>query len=131
MLLFWCQEKFRVSQWIWLKRGKNPTIKNLELRRKWGFPLFLGLLFFHLWEKIDPLGQPTIPVSSDHYFCTCRQSIFQNPTKIKNKFQYLLLARLWIWPSGSLMTPILCFFGYTYFLFGRKTLNCHIEGSQN
>ena len=25
--------------------------------------------------KIDPLGRPTIPAGSDHYFCTCCQSV--------------------------------------------------------
>ena len=24
-----------------------------------------------LMQVIDPLGQPTIPAYSDHYFCTC------------------------------------------------------------
>ena len=52
---------------------------------------------------------------SDNCFCTCRPSVlpsvrrvptFQNKTNFKRK-QCSLLARLWAWPSGSLMTPVL------------------------
>ena len=39
-----------------------------------------------------------------------RSSVCQNKTNFKRK-QCLLLARLWVWPSESLMTPVL------YFLF--------------
>ena len=39
-----------------------------------------------------------------------RPSPFQNKTNFKRK-QCSLLAKLWVWPGGSLMTPVLfCFF---------------------
>ena len=59
-----------------------------------------------------PRGRPTVTASSDHCFCTChpfvRRSVptFQNKSNFKRK-QCSLLARLWVWLSGSLMTPVL------------------------
>ena len=60
----------------------------------------------------DPRGRPTVADGSDHCFCTCRPYVrtsvptFQNKTNFKRK-QCSLLAILWVWPSGSLMTPVL------------------------
>ena len=64
---------------------------------------------------IDPLGLPTVTAGSDHCFCISsirtyvRPSVptFQNKTNFKRK-QFLLLARLLVWQSGSLLTPVLC-----------------------
>ena len=67
--------------------------------------------------EIDPLGRPTVTAGCDNWFRTCCPSVrttsvptFQNLAK-RNKFQaknmYSLLAILWVWLSGSLMT--LCF----------------------
>ena len=58
-------------------------------------------------KSIDPLGRPTFPAGSDHYFCMCfRPSpLFKlckrKQTSRKSNFRY------WFWPSGSLMTPVL------------------------
>ena len=77
------------------------------------FPL-MALVHFKLYVVFDPRGRPTVPAGSDHCFCTCR--LFLRPSvrpshfSKQNKFQAKtcsLLARLWIWPSGSLMTPVL------------------------
>ena len=50
-----------------------------------------------------------VTAGRDHCFCTCRPSVptFQNKTNFKRK-QCSLLERLWIFPNGSLMTPVLC-----------------------
>ena len=53
---------------------------------------------------IDPLGPPTVPAVSDHYFRTCcppsvRLSHFSKQTSGENNDLYL-----WDWPRGSLMT---------------------------
>ena len=61
---------------------------------------------------IDPRGRPTATAGSDLCFCIClpfvRPSVptFQNKTNFKRKL-CSLLARLWVWASGSLMTPVL------------------------
>ena len=58
----------------------------------------------------DPLGQPTDTASSDHYFRTCCPSVrphFSDLAKQNNRKQWSLLARVWVWSSGSLMTPVL------------------------
>ena len=62
---------------------------------------------------IDPQGRPTVTAGSDHYFRTSsvRPHLSQNKTNFKRK-QYPPLARLWVWPSGSLMTPVLCWIVY-------------------
>ena len=57
-----------------------------------------------MYNVIDPGGRPAVKAGSDHCFCS-RQSVrpsiptFQNKTNIKRK--------MWVWPSGSLMTPVL------------------------
>ena len=62
----------------------------------------------YLCDIIDPLGSPSVTGSRDHCFHTRRPFVrpsvpnFQNLAK-----QYAHMARLWVWPSGSLMTPVL------------------------
>ena len=65
----------------------------------------------------DPLGRPTVTALVIIVFAHVvrpyvRPSVptFQNKTNFKRK-RCSLLARLWVWPSGSLMTPLL----YKYF----------------
>ena len=59
-------------------------------------------------EVIDPLGRPTVPAGSDHCFPTFRTYVRPHFSENKNIFkQCPLLARLLIWPSGSLMTTVL------------------------
>ena len=60
----------------------------------------------------DPLGQPTLTASSDHYFHACfvhpSVSIFKNLSKQK-KFQMIATGGGFglVWPRGSLMTSVL------------------------
>ena len=55
---------------------------------------------------IDPRGRPIVMAGSDHCFAhVVRQNTFQNKPNIMRK-QCSLLKRLWVWPSGSLMTPV-------------------------
>ena len=72
---------------------------------------------------IDPLGQTTVTAGSDHCLSTCCPSVrpsvrpsyvlhFSNLAKQNNRKQWSLLAKLWVWPSGSLMTPVLSFFKF-------------------
>ena len=60
-----------------------------------------------LKRNIDPLGQSTVTAGRDNYFRTCCPSVFWNLAKQKNRKQWSLLVRLWVWPSGSLMTLVL------------------------
>ena len=65
------------------------------------------------FQLIDLLGQPKVTAGSDHCFRTCCPSVlphFSNLAKQNNRKQWSLLARLWVWPSESLMTPVLCDF---------------------
>ena len=64
--------------------------------------------------KIDPLGQPKVTAGKDHCFRTYCPYVrtyvrphFSNLEKQNNRKQCSLLAWLWVWPSGSLMTPVL------------------------
>ena len=66
--------------------------------------------------KIDPLGQPKVTPGRYHCFRTCCSSEclsvrsgnhFSNLEKQNNRKQWSLLACLWVWPSWSLMTPVL------------------------
>ena len=50
---------------------------------------------------IDPWGRPTVTVGSDHCFHTCRPFVCNHFSK-----QCSLQARLWVWPSGSLLASI-------------------------
>ena len=61
-------------------------------------------MFYHF---IDPLGRPTDTAGSDHSLH------FSKSNKTEQK-QYSLLAILWVWPSGSLMTPVLSYFSRRY-----------------
>ena len=45
----------------------------------------------------------TRPTHSDHYFCTSVR-----PNSKKNKTKWKQYSQLWVWPSGSLITPVLC-----------------------
>ena len=64
-------------------------------------------------HSIDPLGQPTITAGRDNCFRVCSPSVrlhFSKSSQTKNKPKHCsLLARLWVWPSGSLMTLVLYF----------------------
>ena len=64
----------------------------------------------HLFWVFDPLGQyiQSWPVGII-VFAHVIRPYFLNLAKLNNRKQCSLLARLWVWPSGSLMTPVLCF----------------------
>ena len=55
---------------------------------------------------IDPLGQPKVIVFA-HIVRPSVRPHFSNLEKQNNRKQYSLLAWLWVWLSGSLMTPVL------------------------
>ena len=61
-----------------------------------------------LIHKADPQSRPVVIIVFAHvvrsYFVRTSFPIFQNKTNFKQK-QCSLLARLWVWPTGSLMTP--------------------------
>ena len=70
----------------------------------------LAVQNFQYYFTFDPLGQPQVTAGRDHCFRTCCPSVrphFSNLEKQKNRKQCSLLAWLWVWPSGSLMTPVL------------------------
>ena len=73
--------------------------------------MFRTLYSTSILHQIDPPGQPTVMIGSDHYIHTCcpsvRPSTFQNRAKQKSNVQ---LARRWVWPSESLKTPVLFVF---------------------
>ena len=58
-----------------------------------------------LFLEADPQSRLVVSIVFAH---VVRPSVptFQNKTNVKRK-QCLPLARLWVWPSGSLMTPVL------------------------
>ena len=70
----------------------NSTF-NIQFKANW----------INQWWNIDPRGRPTVTAGSDHCFRTCRPCV--RPHFSQNETN--LLARLWVWPSGSLMTPVL------------------------
>ena len=57
---------------------------------------------------IDPLGRPTVTAVVIIVFAHVVGPHFSKSLSKQNKRkQCSLLARLWVWPSGSLMTPVL------------------------
>ena len=90
----------------------NFFISLLKCAKFWLF----CFAFYH--AVIDPLGQPKVTAGRDNCFRTCCPSIrpyvrpyvrphFSNLEKQNNRKQCMLLAWLWVWPSGSLMTLVL------------------------
>ena len=64
---------------------------------------------------IDPLGRPTVTAISDHCVRTCRPTVRQSVTtfqksnktkQISSENKCSLLARLWVWPSGSFIYTV-------------------------
>ena len=66
------------------------------------------IVMFYKSELFDPLGQPKVTVGRDHCFHTCPsvRPHFSNVEKRNNRKQCSLLAWLWVWSSGSSMTPV-------------------------
>ena len=64
---------------------------------------------------LDPLGQPKVTAGIGiivfaHAVCPYVRPHFSNLAKQYCRKQYSLPARLWVWPSGSLMTPVVIVF---------------------
>ena len=85
-----------------------------------GWQIKLHLFPFSVCDStsFDPLGRQTVTAGRDHYFHTCcpyvRASPLFKPSKTKQ--QWSLLARLWVWQSRSLMTPVLLFLYFFKFV---------------
>ena len=60
--------------------------------------------------KIDPRGRPIVtrPVVIIVFAHVVRPSPLFKTKQISSEKQCPLLAVMWVWPSGSLMTPVLC-----------------------
>ena len=57
------------------------------------------------------VGLPKITAGSDNCFHTCCPYVRPHFSKLTREISNCsLLARLWVWPSGSLMTPVLFYF---------------------
>ena len=54
---------------------------------------------------IDPLGRATATAGNDRYFHTCPSVKSHKTKQVSSENSKSLLARLWVWPRGSLMTP--------------------------
>ena len=69
---------------------------------------------FVLIHEADPQSRPVVIIVFAHIVRTSVPT-FQNKTNFKRK-QSSLLANLWVYPSGSLMTPVLfCLYLYRKF----------------
>ena len=86
-------------------------------------PLLLLLLLLLIHEADPPTRQVVIIAhfvrSYVRQYVRMSMPTFQNKTNFQGK-QCSLLARLWAWPSGSLMTPVLS----CSFCFITKALDC-------
>ena len=65
-----------------------------------------------LIHSADPQSRPIVIIVFAHVVRPFVPT-FQNETNFKRK-QWSLLARLWVWPSGSLKTPSLAFFVFKH-----------------
>ena len=100
---------------LWQKQQKISCFFLLDIAKK-KKPVQMDCYFMQILDpqlmQIDQLGLPTVTAGRDHCFRTCRPYVRQSPlfkiqqNETKRK-QCSLLARLWVWPSGSLMTPVL------------------------
>ena len=80
-------------------------------------PLATLALLIHLTDPHTVTGR------QNHCLCTCRPFIHLSPLfRIKTKRkQCSLLVRLWVWPSGSLMTLVLFVLSFTFYTLHFKT----------
>ena len=79
-------------------------------------------VFLQKGHLFDPRGRFPVTAGSDHCFRICRSSVhlYVRPSPLfKTNFKWKqcsLLARLWVWPSGSLVTPVFyAFFRVVHF----------------
>ena len=100
-------------------RFSVPNFQNLSKQKKFKWKWWSPLAGLWVW----PIGSlmtsvllihskdPTVLAGCDHNFHTfVRPSVpsFQNIDK-QNKSRVKITVGLWVWPSGSLMTPVLFF----------------------
>ena len=85
------------------------TNSNLSFLKSEKLELFVEILI----HEADPESRPVVIIVFAHVVRSyvrqyVRPSVptFQNKMNFKRK-QCSLLARLWVWPSGSLITPVL------------------------
>ena len=87
----------------------------------------------HFFLYFDPPGQLIVTARRDRCFRACRPSVRPSVSpsplfKSSKRKQCLLLARLWVWPNGSLMIPslflIFSLFSFVPFLFETLFLLC-------
>ena len=105
----WWVTKFILS--FELKKGGVPKIVNdrfwIEMERRQESSMIHST---RAGSDFDPLGQPKVTAGRGHCFWTCCPYVhphFSNLEKQNNRKQCSLQAWLWVWPSGSLMVPVL------------------------
>ena len=59
----------------------------------------------------DPLGQPKVTAGRDN----CCPSVPNFKSRKTKQQQTMFANSVWVWPSGSLMTPFLLYFALTWF----------------
>ena len=97
-----------------IKQSKTNKMRNEPVKVGKDEEKLFFISTFNLFLDIDPLGRPTVTAGSDHCFYTCRPFVRTSPLfKIKrisseNNVPYWQDC-VWVWPSGSLMTPVLYF----------------------
>ena len=64
--------------------------------------------FFLLIHSANPKSWPVGIIVFAHVVRPSVRPHISNLEKHNNRKQFSLLAWLWVWPSGSLMTPVLC-----------------------
>ena len=105
-------DHYRVIQFIVTR--KYITVSRITCR---GLPPQMGVWDWPSGSCIDPQDRPTVTAGSEHCFHACRPFVrphfSQNKTNFKRK-QWSLLVRLLVWPSGSLMTPVLYIYKPTW-----------------
>ena len=101
-----------------LAHNSSEIFRTIERNLTFSIISVLGLFKFSNCEPQSTIktsqlliheADPAVTAGSDHCFCTCRPSVrphFSKQNNFKLK-QCLLLVRLWVWPSGSLMTSVL------------------------
>ena len=63
------------------------------------------MFWFVLIHSANPQSRPVVITVFAHAVRPSIRPHFSNLAKQCNRKQWSLLARLWVWPSGSLMTP--------------------------
>ena len=98
----WVVFSWTYKLYIWIKLMLGiPTCTSFVLQ-----------LVMFLIHEADPQSRPP---GSDHYFLTCCMYVrphFSKSLKTKQSSRENSDCYWWVWPSGSLMTHMSCFFSY-------------------